>query len=319
MTPSRDYRDPFTGVGVRLSGDAAAATDFLIHEAGCLRYRDWNHRGIVSPYWRLHYNFAPGNSVISGGVVYPLHRGVAVLTPAGVRIDTQGPRVLLHTWIHFTPTRGYRLPQSAPWSVRLTSPLRALLHGLAADFRAPRPQAQVGRLHHLGQALLHGVFAGLEPAHYRSVPADLAALLCRVEERPAEDLTVAALARMAGKSRSRFAPWFKAGVDESPAHYVQRLRIRLAAIRLGSARRAWRKSRPPPVSPTATISPACSRRLPASAPVPTASATSRREAPSIPTGLPPLHSLALATVNRHFRTSAPTLAACLFYFLARST
>lgn len=234
MTPSRDYRDPFTGVGVRLSGDSAAATDFLIHEAGCLRYRNWNHRGIVSPYWRLHYNFAPGNRVVCEGAVYPLHRTVSVLTPAGVRIDTQGPRVLLHAWIHFTPTRGYRLPQRAPWSVRLTPPLRALLRELAVSFQARQPQAQAGRLHHLAQALLHGVFAGLEPEHYRSVPADLAALLSRVEEHPAADLTVAALARMAGKSRSRFATWFKDGLDETPARYVQRLRIRLAATRLGT-------------------------------------------------------------------------------------
>ncbi|MDO8542965.1 MAG: AraC family transcriptional regulator [Opitutaceae bacterium] len=233
MTRNRDYRDPFTGVGVRLSGDSAAATDFLIHEAGCLRYRDWNHCGIVSPYWRLHHNFTTGNSVVCDRSVFPLRPDVAVLTPAGVRIDTCGPRVLLHTWIHFTPTRGYRLPQRAPFSVRLPPPLRALLRELAAAFRSRRPRSHAGRLHHLGQALLHGVFAGLDPGMYRSVPADLGALLARMEKHPEEDLTVLGLARMAGRSRSRFAAWFKAAVDETPAHYVQRLRIRLAATRLG--------------------------------------------------------------------------------------
>ena len=104
MTQRRDYRDPFTGVGVRLSGDSVAATDFLIHEAGCLRYRDWNHVGIVSPYWRLHYNSTPGNSVACDEKVYPLRPTVAVLTPAGVRIDTRGPRVL--------PIRWRRIPAS---------------------------------------------------------------------------------------------------------------------------------------------------------------------------------------------------------------
>jgi AraC-like DNA-binding protein len=233
MTQRRDYRDPFTGVGVRLSGDSVAATDFLIHEAGCLRYRDWNHVGIVSPYWRLHYNSAPGNSVACNEQVYPLRPTVAVLTPAGVRIDTWGPRVLLHTWVHFTPTRGYRLPQRAPLTVPLAPPLRALLRELAAEFRQRKVPALGARLHHLGQALLHGVFAGLDPGLYRSVPADLGALLARMEERPADDLTVEALARLSGRSRSRFAEWFKAAVDETPAHYVQRLRIRLAATRLG--------------------------------------------------------------------------------------
>jgi AraC family transcriptional regulator, arabinose operon regulatory protein len=234
MTRIRDYRDPFTGVGVRLSEDSAAATDFLIHEAGCLRYRDWNHRGIVSPYWRLHHNFAPGNSVVCDGTVFPLRRDVAVLTPAGVRIDTCGPRVLLHTWIHFTPTRGYRLPQREPFSMRLTPPLRSLLREVAAAFRSRRDRSHASRLHHLGQALLHGVFAGLEPGMYRSVPPGLGTLLARMEENPAMDLTVLALARMAGKSRSRFAAWFKQAVDETPAHYVQKLRIRVAATRLGS-------------------------------------------------------------------------------------
>ena len=231
MPRPRDYRDPFTGVGLRLAGDSAA--DFLIHEAGCLRYRDWNHRGIVSPYWRLHYNFSPGNSVVSEGTVYPLHPRVAVLTPAGVRIDTSGPRSLLHAWIHFTPTRGYRLPRSAPVSVPISMALRVLLRELAADFSSGR-DSHAERLHHLSQALLHGVFAGLEPGVYRSVPADLAGLLSRIEEHPEIDLTVTALARLVGRSRSRFAAWFKAAVDETPAEYVQRLRIRLAATRLGT-------------------------------------------------------------------------------------
>ncbi len=233
MTRHRDYRDPFTGVGLRLSGKSAAATDFLIHEAGCLRYRDWNHHDIVSPYWRLHYNFAPGNAVRCDDVLYPLRPGKAVITPAGVRIDTFGPRVLLHLWIHFTPTRGYRLPQRVPMSVRVTPPLRALLRGVASEFRLRPSLAHAARLHHLGQALLHGMFAGLPPSLYRSVPGDLASLLSRMEESPASELTVSALARMAGKSRTRFAAWFKAAVDETPARYVQRLRIRTAATRLG--------------------------------------------------------------------------------------
>jgi AraC-like DNA-binding protein len=236
MTRHRDYRDPFTGVGLRLSGESAAATDFVIHEAGCLRYRDWNHHGIVSPYWRLHYNFAAGNSVICNGVVYPLRPQLAVLTPAGVGIDTLGPRVLLHTWIHFTPTRGYRLPLREPLAVRLGPPLRALLREVAAEFGQRAPQAHAARLHHLGQALLHGVFAGLDPALYRSVPAELGALLAEIEDHPERELTVDALARKAGRSRSRFAAWFKASVDETPAHYVQRLRIRLAATQLAWGR-----------------------------------------------------------------------------------
>lgn len=233
MTRHRDYRDPFTGVGLRLSGDSVAATDFLIHEAGCLRYRDWNHQHIVSPYWRLHYNFAPGNAVKCGDVVYPLRPKTAVITPAGVRIDTDGPRVPLHLWIHFTPTRGYWLPQQAPLSVRVTPSLRALLRGVAADFSSRRSGDHAARLHHLGQALLHAVFAGLDPALYRSIPNDLGSLLTRIEANPKADLTVTALAKMAGKSRTRFAAWFKAAVDETPARYVQRLRVRTAATRLG--------------------------------------------------------------------------------------
>jgi len=233
MIPARDYRDPFTGVGRRLSGDATAATDFLIHEAGCLRYRDWNHQAIVSPYWRLHYNFRSGNSVLCDQVLYPLHSGVAVLTPAGVRIDTSGPRVRLHTWIHFTPTCGYRLPQRAPIAVPLGSALRSLLRAVAVEFRSNPVGGNAARLHHLSQALLHGVFAEIDTGLYRSLPAGLATLLSRMEENPENDLTLVALARLAGKSRSRFAVWFKAAVDDTPAQYVQKLRIRIAAMRLG--------------------------------------------------------------------------------------
>ena len=233
MIPHRDYRDPFTGKGQSLSGDSASATDFLLHEVGSLRYRDWNHHGVVSPYWRLHCNLAAGNGVICDQILYPLDPGVAVLTPAGVRIHTSGPRVLLHTWFHFTPTRGYRLPQQAPISVRLTPLLRSLLREIVAGFRAVPRDSATSRLYHLSQSLLHGVFAAIDPSLYRSVAADLGALLNFIEDHPEDDLTLAALARRTGKSRSRFAAWFKETVDETPAHYVRRLRIRIAATRLG--------------------------------------------------------------------------------------
>lgn len=222
-------------MGLRLAGESANAMDFLIHEAGCLRYRDWNHQGIVSPYWRLHYNFSSGNSVVSGRTVYPLHPRVAVLTPAGVRIDTLGPRDLLHLWIHFTPTRGCRLVRRVPVTVRISASLRMLTRELAADFQRGLVQSNAARPHHLSQAVLHGVFAGLDPTVYRVVPTELEELLVYVESNPEKDLSVTALAKIAGRSRSRFAVWFKTMVDETPAEYVQRLRIRLAATRLGEA------------------------------------------------------------------------------------
>lgn len=229
MPHTRDYRDPFTGLGVRLSAGTPTATDFILHEAGCLRYRDWNHRGIVSPYWRLHHNFTAGNSVACGGRLYPLRPEAALLTPAGVHIDTLGPRAPLHAWLHFTPTRAYQLALRGPLPVALPPALRALFAGFAALFRTGAAHAGHPGLYHQAQALLHGVFARVEPEVFQSFPAPLAALLARIQEHPAADLSNPALARLSGKSRARFAAWFREHTGHPPAAYVRRARVERAA------------------------------------------------------------------------------------------
>lgn len=218
MIQTRDYRDPFTGLGTRM--DSGAATDFLLHEVGCLRYSDWNHRGIVSPYWRLHYNFAPGNAVSCAGRMYPLHPNAVLLTPAGVRIDTRGPRAVRHLWVHFTPSRVGRLRWPGPLSVRIPPAVRALCaDASAAPETAGRP------LHHQAQALLHAVFARIDPDLFPAYPAPLARLLQDLQESPGQDASVPALARRVGMSRSRFAAWFRAHTGQAPAAYVRQARV----------------------------------------------------------------------------------------------
>src|SRR5688500_13830304 len=102
QVPRRDYRDPRTGLGVVLSDvGGMATTDFNLHQVGCLHFRDWNHRGMLSPYWRLHHNVGPGNYIDSKGDRFNLDEDGVVVTPAGVQIDTYGPKTPLHTWIHF--------------------------------------------------------------------------------------------------------------------------------------------------------------------------------------------------------------------------
>lgn len=222
MTQSRDYRDPFTGLGVR--PPAGAAGEFVLHEVGCLRYPDWNHRGIVSPYWRLHYNFAPGNDVIGEREVYPLRPDRVVLTPAGVRIDTRGRRAVRHLWVHFTPSWPGRPRAGSPRSVPIPPSARALAAELAASLSGPGPS-----LHHRARALLHAVFGRLEPGLFPTYPAPLARLLEEVQADPGREASVPALARRAGMSRSRFASWFRSHLGQAPAAWVRQVRVDHAA------------------------------------------------------------------------------------------
>lgn len=227
----RDYRDPRSGLGVVLSGvGATAATDFVLHECGCRRYRDWNHRGIVSPYWRLHYNFGPGNRLIFEGRSFPLDAGAALLTPAGTMFDTDGPRTPLHTWIHFSPSREFHLALQSPLRVEMTPALRALYAELESRFSHDEPDAEEKLpLYHLCQAILHGVLSRLDRRHFQTFPAPLQELLARLQNHLADDLTNVQLARSVGMSLSRFVPWFRSHIGESPARYIQKTRIHHAA------------------------------------------------------------------------------------------
>lgn len=233
--PVRDYRDPHTGLGVDLSSlSAAGVTSFLVHECGARDYVDWNHRGIVSPYWRLHYNSRAGNAIRCGASEFALDPQTAVLTPAGVRIDTLGRRTVPHLWIHYTPLQEFVLQLQQPVSIPVGVALRETLTAAALEFLNYRSGDSQSRrqLHHVCKGALHLAFAALAPGVFRAYPRRLHELLNHVESQPGGDLSVGALAKLSGFSADGFSRWFRRHVGDTPQQYVTRSRMRSAVKQL---------------------------------------------------------------------------------------
>lgn len=231
----RDYRDPHTGLGVDLTSlSAAGATSFLVHECGALDYSDWNHREIISPYWRLHHNLLDGNAIRCGKEEFPLRPDSAVLTPADARIDTLGRRTVPHLWIHYTPLQEFVLKLQQPVSIPVSAALMEILTSIRSTLESAAHSDGNWRrqLHHYCKSALHLAFAALAPDAYRVFPRRVHHLLEHIERNLGSDLSVAALARLSGLSPDGFSRWFCRHLGETPNRYVASTRMRSAVKQL---------------------------------------------------------------------------------------
>jgi AraC-like DNA-binding protein len=225
------YQSPFTRHGVRL-GDAPRLgfTTFTIHECGYhAQGSEWNHPGVLSPFWRLYYNSAPGCHVHCGGETFPLQPDRLLLIPDATLFDCVCATRAPHLWLHFSPLQTTSAFRRRPAVLPLTPALRALAESvIAARTAADSPLARQ-HLYHLAAAWLHSTFAGLDIPIAPEAPERLDQILRFLHSQLAGDLSNAVLARRAIMGESVFIRWFKEHTGATPALYVQQARARHAA------------------------------------------------------------------------------------------
>ncbi len=230
----RDYRDPHTELGLDFAPfSASTSSSFLLHECGLRRYENWNHRGIRSPYWRVHYNYEPGNAIrVAEGRrrprEFPLEPDSLLLIPEDLSFDTIGRLAVPHLWIHFTPLQSFVLSVGEPVRVDATATLTGPLKLLRELYDDTPGTEGARRLLHLSKAVLHLAFAGLDTSAYQRYPARLYALLEWIEEELGTDLSTARLAQRAGLSQDRLSALFKKHLGQSPSRYITNVRLRHA-------------------------------------------------------------------------------------------
>jgi AraC-like DNA-binding protein len=225
------YQSPFTRHGLRL-GDAPRLgfTTFVIHECGWLpRGSDWNHPGVLSPFWRLYHNAAPGCSVRFARDTSPLQPDRLVLIPDATPFDCVCETRAPHFWLHFSPLQTVSTFPRQPTTLRLTPQLRALIESVIAARTAAESPLTRQHLYHLSAALLHATFAALEIPIAPEQPERLDQVLRFLHSQLAGDLSNAVLARRATMAESAFIRWFKQLAGTTPALYVQQARARHAA------------------------------------------------------------------------------------------
>ena len=230
MAAQRKYLNYTTPWGVDLARIATAGwTPFLIHESGFQPVlEDWNHQGVDSPFWRFYYNPKPGCHLLFQGRKIPLEPKNAVLIPADTVFDCVGPVLACHYWMHFTTSRpGVSFP-AEPISIPADENLKPLLLRLIDTHGKPADDARDHTLFHLGAALLHTVFAGLETPPHAVLPERLIDVLALINRVPHAKLTNRFLAERAGMSVERFIRTFREHTGQTPAAYVLSARVRLA-------------------------------------------------------------------------------------------
>jgi len=205
-------------------------TTFIIHECGYHpNGSEWNHPDVLSPFWRLYHNGAPGCHVRFGSEVFPLQPENLLLIPDATLFDCVCEERASHLWLHFNPLQAASAVPRRPLELRLNPLLRALVNEVRRTREAADSPLTRQHLYHFATALLHTTFAQFEIPMATEQPERLDQLLRFLHSQLAGNLSNAVLARRAHMSESVFIRWFKEHTGATPAIYIQQARSRHAA------------------------------------------------------------------------------------------
>jgi AraC-like DNA-binding protein len=229
--PRMGHAQPHTGLGVHLDAVATGgAPEFLLHEFGNREQLvEWEARNVMSPFWRLYYNAAPGAYIVHEGREMPLGPEHIWLIAENICFDGRKTRTVPHMWLHFSVRPAYAFPLTEPLAVPMDATLRGLVDDLRAQRMPPLDTDSLRGLFFRGLALIHATFARAPLPPARPLPAHLREVIRRIERAPGEELSNARMARLCGLSTGGFTRLFTSHFGMPPAAYVRRARINYAS------------------------------------------------------------------------------------------
>ncbi len=230
-TTEKRYQNPLTRHGVNLTQIAKSGlVSFLIHDCGYLPEGIlWNHDNVLSPFWRLYHNPKAGNHVLFDGKKYPLTPDKLLIIPENVFFHCRGDVGTPHFWIHFSVTRHNVPGLNKPLWVDADETLRPAIKLALGLHKDQGSELGPQRLYHAAAALLHLSFTQLEAHLTEPYPERLQDLLALIHSAPHTELSNRFLAQRVGMSVENFIRWFRKHINETPASYVSRVRVRLAS------------------------------------------------------------------------------------------
>jgi AraC family transcriptional regulator, arabinose operon regulatory protein len=223
------YSSPFSGVGVEYFplGVPFDHSGFVLHEAGFLPENDrWNYPNVLSPFWRLYYNFRKGHKVIFSDREVELSPEYIVIIPEHQLFHCHGMKPVPHFFLSFSVMRRLTPEQPIPIMFRPTAFERELIENMTGLF-SPTPQRE--RIFHGGMAMLHLTLSRPEIVWQQSTPAEVREILRYIEANYASPLTIPRLARMVELSTEALARSFKKYQGETIGRHILKIRVREAA------------------------------------------------------------------------------------------
>jgi len=195
------------------------------------RNSGWRYPQVFSPYWRLYYNFAPGQQIRSDAGTLELNPAQFILIPENVLFHCETRSgAPPHLYVHFSLLPGLIAMLKAPVAVRAEPAGVEIVKALKREVT----KARVPETGHLCLSLLHWIFSrpGTSLTFAKPRPPALNRVMEHIDQHPSADLSNPALARLAGMSLRAFVRSFGGHFGTSPQFHVRETRVREAARRL---------------------------------------------------------------------------------------
>lgn len=231
------YSSPFSGVGVEFFplGVLPDHSGFVLHEAGYLPRNDWwDFPNVLSPFWRLYYNYRKGHKVIFPDREIELTPEHLVLIPDHQLFHCRGHRPVSNLWLAFSVARRLSANQSIPIILCPTRTERVVMRDFTRLFsgEGETQERNRDRIFHGAMALLHLVLNRPEIDWQQGASPEVVQTIRYIEEHYVSPIVIPRLARMANMSTEGLARAFKRHQGETIVRFITKVRVREAACRL---------------------------------------------------------------------------------------
>lgn len=234
------YTSPFSGVGVEFYplGVDPDLSGLVLHETGYVRNNDWwIFPNVLSPFWRLMYNFKKGHKVIFKHGEYEITPDHIMLIPDHQLFNCYGTTSAPTFWFAFSTAKRLDPSQRVPILLRPTDVEMGLLRATTGLFKPSQVAMNRSAIYHYSIALLNVLMVRPE-LRWLNHPAqeNIIDTVRYIEESVDKPLTIPQLARRAGLSVRGFSKAFKMHQGTTAAKFISRIRVREAAQLLANSR-----------------------------------------------------------------------------------
>lgn len=225
------YKSPHSGIGVEYApmGSVADYPTPILHEVGYLpENQTWNFPRVLSPFWRILYNFSPGHQIQLEGVVYELEPGHILMIPSHRLLHCMSHGTVSTFWVHFSMPYNVAPKQPIPILLKPEPEELEIIRRITGMIEGERRSEPAKKVFHPAMALLHLLLERAGIAWQIKLPPILSHVLEFIESHLNEKLSNACLAKEACMSIETLGRLFRKQLHVSPAQYVNQIRIRQA-------------------------------------------------------------------------------------------
>ena len=233
------YTSPFSGVGREFYplGVNPDLSGMVLHETGYIQQNDWwIFPNVLSPFWRLYYNFKKGHKVIFEHGEYQVSPDHIMLIPDQQLFNCYGTTSVPTFWIAFSIIRRLDPTQKIPILLRPTRIEIELIKTTARLFGDSNRESNRRTIFHYSLAILN-IILNRPELHWLDHPVQkkILAVARHIENDASNPMTIPQLARMAGLSIRGFTKAFKRHQGTTAARFITRVRVREAAQLLANS------------------------------------------------------------------------------------